>query len=98
MVVYLPHPVGIAWDPHFGEGNEFAAGGASFVDEVDCFLDASGEIKPAGLGGDLVIYLVRLGGEGERGERVGTAAALYLVRGMVVDGGGGSDGFGLGSG
>ena len=84
LVVYLPHPVGIAWDPDFGEGNEFAAGGAGFVDEVDCFLDAGSEVKPAGLGGDLVVYLVRLSGRGERDEGVGTAAALYLVRGMVV--------------
>lgn len=53
LVVYLPLPVGVAWDPDFGEGDELCAGGTGFVDEVDGLADAAFEVEPCGLGGDL---------------------------------------------
>jgi hypothetical protein len=53
LVVDLPHPVRIAGNPYFWEGDELAASLASFFDEVDGLLDTGFKIKPAWLGSDL---------------------------------------------
>ena len=52
LVIDLPHPVRVAWDPNFWESDELASCLASFVDKGDCLLDASFKIEPARLGGD----------------------------------------------
>ena len=53
LVVDLPHPVRVAWDPDFWEGNELASCCAGFIDEVNGLLNAGFEVEPAWLGGDL---------------------------------------------
>jgi len=67
LVVDLPHPVGIAWDPYFREGDELAACVAGFFDEVDGLLDAGFEVEPAGLGSDLYFDQMGFVGESEGG-------------------------------
>jgi hypothetical protein len=56
LVVDLPHPIGIPREPDLREGDEFGAGGASFVDEVYGLADAAFKIEPRGLGCDLYIF------------------------------------------
>lgn len=53
LVVDFPHPVGVAWDPDLGEGDELRAGSTGFVDEVDGLADTALEVEPCGLGSDL---------------------------------------------
>jgi hypothetical protein len=53
LVVDLPHPVWITWDPYFGEGNELAAGLTRFIDEVDGLSNTALKIEPGRLRGDL---------------------------------------------
>ena len=56
LIVNLPHPVRIPWDPDFGEGDEFGASGAGFVDEVNGLADAAFEIEPSRLRSDLCTF------------------------------------------
>jgi hypothetical protein len=41
LVVHLPHPVRIPWNPDLGEGDEFGSGGARFVNEIYGLPDAA---------------------------------------------------------
>ena len=52
LVVDLPDPVGVTWDPDFRKSDELASSLTSLVDEGDGLLDTSLEIEPAGLGSD----------------------------------------------
>ena len=52
LVVDLPHPVRVAWDPDLRKSDELASSLTSFIDESNGLLNASFEIEPAGLGCD----------------------------------------------
>lgn len=52
LVVDLPHPIRIAWDPDLRKGDELTSSVSSFFDEVDGLLDAGFEVEPAWLGSD----------------------------------------------
>lgn len=67
LVVDLPHPVRVPRDPDLGEGDEFAARLAGFVDEVNGLADAGFEVEPGGFGGDLCD--VEFEGSWEGGEK-----------------------------
>jgi hypothetical protein len=77
--------VRISWDPDFGEGDEFGAGAGGFVDEGYGLPDAAFEVEPRGLGSDLCMFSEGMPMRYRWRDR--TAAALYLVRTMLVAGG-----------
>ena len=86
LVVYLPLPVRVAWDPDFGEGDELCAGGTGFVDEVDGLADAAFEVEPCGLGGDLCFWSVWRERSGKDGCAYGSGFVLceHHVEGLEV--------------
>jgi hypothetical protein len=55
LVVVLPEPVGVAWNPDLREGNQLASSFASLIDEFDSFLNAGLKIEPAWLRGNLLM-------------------------------------------
>jgi hypothetical protein len=55
LVVVLPEPVRVSWDPDLWEGDELASSFTSLVDELDGLLNAGLKIEPTWLRSDLMI-------------------------------------------